>query len=528
MKIKSVSIKNFRSYSNETIISFDNLTAFIGKNDVGKSSILEALDIFFHDGKGTIKIDKEDINKNGKETGDANIVIMVSFTDLPATVILDETNSTTLCDEYLLNSEGYLQVKKTFKNGSNTNSNLKVSLIANHPTNTECNKLLQKKQTDLVKMVDNLGITCEDKRKNALMRKAIWNHYCEDLQLSETEIDVSSKDGDIKSIWEKLQMSLPYYSLFQSDRKNSDGDNEVQDPLKAAVRQILNKNDLQEKLRDIAQNVQATLQQVSDLTLSKLREMNPEIANSLHPNMDFANLKWADVFKNVSISGDNDIPINKRGSGVKRLVLINFFRAEAERRCRETTSSGIIYAIEEPETSQHIEHQRVLMDALCKLSKQVNSQVIITTHSADIVRCLGFNNIRLIDNDAEGEKYVKTVEQSILPSPSLNEVSYLAFGDISEDYHNELYGYLQAKAIDEDADNEKENGFDNWLQMKGCTINKQWIRIVKGVPKPAQTRTLQTYIRNYYHHPENDQNVKYTHEELKCSIEKMVEIARIV
>ena len=160
MKIKSVSIKNFRSYSNETIISFDNLTAFIGKNDVGKSSILEALDIFFHDGKGTIKIDKEDINKNGKETGDANIVIMVSFTDLPATVILDETNSTTLCDEYLLNSEGYLQVKKTFKNGSNTNSNLKVSLIANHPTNTECNKLLQKKQTDLVKMVDNLGITC--------------------------------------------------------------------------------------------------------------------------------------------------------------------------------------------------------------------------------------------------------------------------------------------------------------------------------------------------------------------------------
>lgn len=59
MKIKSISIKNFRSYMNETTISFDNLTAFIGKNDVGKSTILEALDVFFHDRKGSIKLDKK-------------------------------------------------------------------------------------------------------------------------------------------------------------------------------------------------------------------------------------------------------------------------------------------------------------------------------------------------------------------------------------------------------------------------------------------------------------------------------------
>lgn len=360
-----------------------------------------------------------------------------------------------------------MQVKKTFKGGSTTSSNIKVSLLANHPTNSECDKLLQKKQADLLKIIEKLGIECEDKRKNALMRKAIWNHFHDDLQLSDTEIDVSSKDGDIKSIWEKLQNSLPFYSLFQAERKNCDGDDEVQDPLKAAVKQILNDGELQRKLHDVAISVQETLQHVSDLTLAKLREMNPEIANSLHPNINFDNLKWSDVFKNVSISGDNDIPINKRGSGVKRLILINFFRAEAERKRSETTSSGIIYAIEEPETSQHKEHQRLLMEALHDLSQQNNTQVIITTHSSDIVKCLKFGNIRLICNNVIDGKDVKMVAQRILPSPSLNEVNYLAFGDISEEYHNELYGYLQAKAVDENPENEKEAGFERWLQSKG-------------------------------------------------------------
>jgi len=528
MKIKSLTIKNFRSYKDETTVSFNDLTAFVGRNDVGKSSVLEALDVFFHDGKGTVKLDKEDINKEGKQNGDNDITITVSFSDLPANVILDETNETTLANEFLLHSDGCLHIKKTFKSASTTASNIKVSIIANHPTNPQCDKLLQKKQADLSRQIETLGIDCEDRRKNALMRAAIWNHYHDNLQLAETEIEVAAKDGDIKSIWDKLQLSLPYYSLFQSDRKNSDGDDEVQDPLKAAVKQILSAVELQEKLQQIAQSVQQTLQEVSDLTLAKLREINPEIANSLHPNIDFANLKWPDVFKNVSISGDNDIPINKRGSGVKRLVLISFFRAEAERRQHESNNSGIIYAIEEPETSQHKEHQRILMDALKQLSQQANTQVIITTHSADIVKNLGFDNIRLVLNTEHGTKEIKNVEQSVLPSPSLNEVNYLAFGDFSWEYHNELYGYLQAKAMDEDNNNIQEKHFDPWLQSKGCNIMKSWTRIKRDGTQETFSVTTQTYIRNFIHHPENTNNVVFTDSELQASIEKMIEIVKSI
>ena len=46
MKIKKVIIRNFRAYREQKIIDIDDLTVFVGKNDVGKSTTLEALDIF--------------------------------------------------------------------------------------------------------------------------------------------------------------------------------------------------------------------------------------------------------------------------------------------------------------------------------------------------------------------------------------------------------------------------------------------------------------------------------------------------
>ena len=47
MKIESLTLENFRIYKDPVTVSFNDLTVLIGKNDIGKSSVLEALDIFF-------------------------------------------------------------------------------------------------------------------------------------------------------------------------------------------------------------------------------------------------------------------------------------------------------------------------------------------------------------------------------------------------------------------------------------------------------------------------------------------------
>lgn len=258
MKIDSIKIKNFRGYKDETKIELNDLTVFVGKNDIGKSTILEALDIFFNDGKGVIKLDKTDVNVRGKKEEDLDIEISVCFSELPEKIIIDSTVETSLQDEFMLNADGQLEVIKRYKNGGAA----KVFIKAKHPTNGKCAEL-------------------------------------------------------------------------------------------------------------------------------------------------------------------------------------NFFRAEAERRCQEQGNTGVIYAIEEPETSQHSDNQRILIEAFKTLASVANTQVILTTHSSYIVKQLQFTDLRLIKENEEGNKEILGVLPGQLQYPSLNEVNYIAFNEVTEEYHDELYSFIE-------------------------------------------------------------------------------------
>ncbi|TDP57767.1 ATP-binding protein [Flavobacterium dankookense] len=503
MKIKQVKIENFRSYDNECTIDLNDLNVFVGKNDIGKSTILEALDIFFNENKGVVKMDKEDINKKCKDAGNTEIKISVVFSELPETLTIDSTNPTKLAEEYLLKSDGTLEIIKRFPNAGAP----KIFIKANHPTNPNCCELLLKKNVDLKKLLGD--IECDDKTKNAVIRKSIWNKYMDDLQLNEIEIELAKIDA--KNTWEQLKNYMPLFTLFQSDRKNSDGDDEVQNPMKFAVQEILKDAELKLALEKVAKEVEKKLTEVSTKTLEKLNEMNPEIAKSLTPIIPSPeSLKWSDVFKSVSIVCEEDIPINKRGSGVKRLILLNFFRAEAERRKKAENIPSIIYAIEEPETSQHPSHQKKLIEAFIELSNANRTQIILTTHSPSIVKLLEFEHLKLIKNGNERE--VVNIERGDLPYPSLNEVNYLAFDESDDEYHNELYGFIESEKMLEEFKIGKETILYK-KQLKNGIIEEQKI--------------LSEYIRHQIHHPENLNNIRFTNEQLNESIKQMREFIKI-
>jgi predicted ATP-dependent endonuclease of OLD family len=499
MKIEKLILSNFRSYNEEIFIDFDDLNVFVGKNDIGKSTILEALDIFFNEGKGIIKMDKDDINKKSKDDGNSEIKIGVVFGDLPAELTIDATNPTRLEDEYLLNCDGKLTIIKKYPNAGKE----KVFVKAYHPNNAACSGLLLKKQADLKKLLTD-EMVCVDKTKNSEIRKSIWGFHSENLELEEIEIELAKIDS--KNTWDQLKNYLPLYSLFQSDRKNSDGDSEIQNPMRLAVQEILKDQRLMDSLNQVAVEVETKLKEVANQTLEKLNEMNPDVANSLTPIIPSPeSLKWVDVFKSVSITGDEDIPINKRGSGVKRLVLLNFFRAEAERRKNEGNVPDIIYAIEEPETSQHPSHQRKLIEAFIELSASDNTQVLLTTHSPSIVKMLQFEHLKLIKSDQSKE--VVSVESNELPYPSLSEVNFLAFGESDDEYHNELYGFIESEELLNDYKNEKD------------TI--EYIRVKRNGDLMTEQKVISEYIRHQIHHPENTQNARYTDEQLQTSINDM-------
>lgn len=324
------------------------------------------MDIFFNDGKGSIKQDKDDINKQALAEGNTDIIITACFEELPERIVIDATNETSLMEEFLLNAEGQLEIEKRYPNAGSA----KVFIRAYHPTNTQCSGLLLKTDRDLRKIIDDNGITCNDRTKNAVMRSAIWNHYQHELQLSLTEIDITK--GETKSIWDKLQKYLPVYSLFQSDRKNTDGDSEVQDPLQEAVKQILNDTRLQAEL--------------------------------------------------------------------------------------------------------------------------------------------DYSNLRLISSSDAG-KTIETVLPGQLPYPSLNEVNYLAFSEITEEYHNELYGYIEA-----------EGQLNAYKAGKTTMLYNE----VRGGNTRQKQVVLSEYIRHQIHHPENTSNVHFTEQQLEASIRMLRDFVQTI
>ena len=292
MLIKSVIIENFRGYHTRQVIEFSKLTAFVGKNDVGKSTVLEALDIFFNDGKGAVKLESSDINAQAKQEANGqnvDIVIGVEFYDLPDQIVIDDNNRTTLADEYLLNENQNLTILKRYPNAGKA----KVFIRANHPSHEECKGLLYKKQPDLRRMTTDLDC---DHNRNAEMRAAIRGQHANELNLTLQEIDASKEDA--KNIWEQLNRYMPVYSLFQVDRTNDDKNKEVQDPLKEAVKVIMGSDDIKQKCQEIYDAVMQQLTDVATRTLQKVNEMNPHLANTLHPYMPLSDsLGWNDVFK---------------------------------------------------------------------------------------------------------------------------------------------------------------------------------------------------------------------------------------
>lgn len=89
MRLKSVKLTNFRGYRNTITIPIDPaMTGIVGRNDYGKSTILEALAIFF-EAEG-VKVDKSDMNCFSLREGGDQFDIACVFDDLPDSLVLDE------------------------------------------------------------------------------------------------------------------------------------------------------------------------------------------------------------------------------------------------------------------------------------------------------------------------------------------------------------------------------------------------------------------------------------------------------
>lgn len=448
MELVGLKLKNFRGYRDIEFDLSQNLHMIVGNNDIGKSTILEALDIFFNDKSAVNKISFDDLNHKSKLEGEttANITCLFKLKE-DEQVVIDSSFLINPKDEFLLNELGLLEITKKYDFSGST---IKQSIyIVSCIPNCIDSSILTKKQTELKTLVERLIPDSDvDKRVNSLMRQALYQHYLSvnpEYTLETKEIDTKSILND-KDFYTNLEKQLPDFYLFKADRENNTADSEIQNPLSLAVKDVLQSDEVKQKLNEIQELVTNHINEVNVATIEQMKRFSNRLGNSLKANLT---TNWSKAFSN-DINDSNDIPINKKGSGIRRLLLLSYLMVDANKKSFIKNKKNIIYAIEEPETALHPNLQVKFISELYSMANKHNFQlgneiptnlneltkykILLTTHTPnylafstqeEVIYLSENENGEIIELSGETEYDRIKNEMGLLPNPNYGFVIFV-------------------------------------------------------------------------------------------------------
>jgi predicted ATP-dependent endonuclease of OLD family len=272
------------------------------------------------------------------------------------------------------------------------------------------------------------------------------------------------------------------------------------------------------------QNIQDRLAQISDSTDTEQLEEELGKAVTKHINRVWPQhpikitFKIGDGFFNFHIKDKGAEgkakTADQRSDGFKQFI--SFLLTISAESINEQLIKTILL-LDEPETHLHPQAQEELLKELINITNTDKGNIVFfATHSNHMIdKEYLHRNYKIIKEKDETKK-----EQFDKSNATYASVIYEVFGIPNTDYHNELYGYIQAQAIDADENNYHEEEFEKYLINNGIEQDQKYIRLKKGGKKEKQDRTLPTKIRHIIHHPDNKNN-SFTPEELSTSIEML-------
>jgi predicted ATPase len=241
----------------------------------------------------------------------------------------------------------------------------------------------------------------------------------------------------------------------------------------------------------------------------RYKSLRLDLVNYLRP---FANGMLA-VREDDSLS---QIMARDLGSGIEIILALLMLKGISG-----ASKGTIVYLIDEPEAHLHPKAQKQLLKLLVEEAK--TKQIFLCTHSPYIFKDAFPTKPGMFVFRRDTHSDIEVVDANLasfghLPwSPSWGEVNFSAFDLPTVELHNELYGYIQ-----EETRSATLAAVETYFASKGLSANKTWTRLGGGTAQAPENVTLQTYIRNAIHHPENTLNATYTEDELRESSTAMM------
>ncbi|MDO1509858.1 MULTISPECIES: AAA family ATPase [unclassified Neisseria] len=480
MKITQIIIENFKSFANRTVLNTDKpIVCFVGENNTGKTTIFRALD-FLRNGvvKDTTITDYKNIHRQ-----DHNLSVEITIQgNLTASI-------TNFAEEKYLN---YIE------RDHNGNEKMRLRRSSEVITITQNNRQIELNE----KKICIYNPNTQQFENPTGFDKAIGSLFDNIFVWSEMNADDVVDFGSTK-IFGKLLKEVS--NQFEQSQDWADFTTAHQ------IAFVTGANSLRNQSQNLMSEVESALSNFYGNAQIKLDFSIPDPASFIK-------------LGNVIIDDGMETPLTEKGSGMQRAFALSVIKVYANYLCTHPANPNLIkplfFFIDEPEISLHPKAQYMLISALNNISTQ--QQVFITTHSAYLLSMFQNQNtaILITTKNNHQNSVVPVANMNTFPfSPTLAEIEYFAFDIISNDFHNELYGFIEEKII------KKGFNFDAWLNTNcSIQINKTRTRIRRNGSHVRENTTLMTYIRHAIHHPENTLNPNFTEVELQQSIQEMLNI----
>lgn len=394
MQLDEIEINNYRSLKSLKI-KFENLTIFLGPNNAGKSSAINAIDSFFNPNNQYYVDDFY----NRECSND--IIMEVTFKHLSkkeqkcfsSFIFHNELKIRkiiTFDDNKSMNTYSYLTLKNS--DFSLINKNTSADVIAE-----EYSKL-QKTYTDLpnVKSKSDRIKAVEDwELKNAEKCKPDYKEY--------NFFDSKKPETYIPSYINFLKIPANVDTLKEAtESKNS----YLTDILNLTVRDSLTNS---KEMKNIKTNLTSFLDNFS--STGQLKNIQDDISNILskYSPDTYAKIKFntedinmINLIKASAFLSDDgfESSVDLHGNGTQRAFIMALLEYLANTKYYSSLpeiNSKIILAIEEPEIFQHPSRQRNIRKMLSKLTDNDSNfsfQVIYTTHSSLMISVENLDSIR--------------------------------------------------------------------------------------------------------------------------------------
>lgn len=371
MKLKTIKLENFHGVAGIAEINIRDFTVLVGRNDVGKSTLLKALDLFLN-GRTPSADSKNALSQ------ESTVAIDLAFSPPSTQIVIDEAISTSFNAEELLDEDGLLRVRREWDITATKPS--PKTYIRRKTFGNEDFLLVTEK--DLIKKCGQLGI--ETKKGNGEDFNNVEKRQKLRAALSSSGVATSYEwlplpttgTSRVKLIHDSIKALLPPFQYFRADASLDESDTAIQKYFRSITNRALTKKGMAET-EDL---IRGALQDVLESITAKINQVVSQ-KDGIEPHIEF---DWAKaVTTSFRTTGNKaDIPLAQRGDGFRRIAMMAYFEHLAEQDAGE--DQQIIFGFEEPETFLHPTAQEQLFEKLESLCES-GHQVLLTSHSPIIV-----------------------------------------------------------------------------------------------------------------------------------------------